>query len=134
MLKLQSWFITKLGRDHFCQRKPQTPDQQDTQYMFLLCHQKKKVHLTQNGYANYNVTITNLCREKIVREPSGNVHFVTLPTNGSLGMKTSYILVEKTDSPYFHYGLTLIVLAMMLAVLPYLPLLMRKTAKIIRRS
>ena len=44
-------------------------------------------------------------------------------------MKTSYILVEQTTYPYFFYGLSLIVLAVMLAVLPYLPILARKTAK-----
>jgi DNA-binding transcriptional ArsR family regulator len=95
---------------------------------------KEKGVLDANGYANYNVTITNLGREKIVREPSGNVHFITLPSNGSLIMKTSYLFIEKTDSPYFYYGLTLIVLAIMLAVLPYLPMLTRKTAKTIHRN
>ena len=90
---------------------------------------KEKGILDANGYANYDVTITNLGGGKIVREPSGNVHFVRLPANGSLIMKTSYLFIEKTEYPYFYSDLTLIVLAIMLAVLPYLPMLARKTPK-----
>jgi DNA-binding transcriptional ArsR family regulator len=90
---------------------------------------QEKGVLSANSFAYYNITITNLGEERIVAQPSGNFHIVREPDNGSFSMKTSYVFIQKTDYFYFYHGFTLIVFALALAALPYLPLLVKRFRK-----
>lgn len=94
---------------------------------------QEKGMLVSNSFVEYTLNVTNLGTATLVRPSanfSGRVTFVNLTGNtGSLNLQTSYPLIERTDYPYFYYGVTIIALAIIIAVMPYLPMLARKTAK-----
>ncbi len=73
---------------------------------------REQGYLLGNGFALYETTITNLGKETLVRNSSGNGEIVTLPNyTGSLSLQTSYPVVEETNYPYFYYGVAFLTLA-----------------------
>ncbi len=97
---------------------------------------QEKGMLISNSFVEYTLNVTNLGTATLhlfSADSSGRGTFTNITNNtGSLNLQTSYPLIERTDYPYFYYGLTLIALAIVIAVLPYLPMLARKTVKIVR--
>ena len=90
---------------------------------------KEKGVLNANSFAYYNITITNLGEERLVAQPSGSNQIIREPDNGSFSLKTSYVFIQRTVYIYFYPGLILIVFALVLAVLPYLPVLAKRFHK-----
>lgn len=75
-----------------------------------------------NNGSPYEVRIANLGKVS----PSGE----TLPNNtASVNLQTKSPYIEETDYPYYYHGVAFMAIAIITAVLPYLPLLARKTAK-----
>ena len=79
-----------------------------------------------DGLSLYDVKITNLGKWT---DYNGGI---LLNYNASIGLKTSYPFIEKTDYPYFYHGVTFIALALVTASLPYLLPLTRHVAKRLR--
>jgi len=79
-----------------------------------------------DGFSLYDVKITNLGKNA---GPDGG----TLSNyTASIGLKTSYPFIEETNYPYFYHGVSFIALALVTALLPYLPALTKHMAKRLR--
>lgn len=87
---------------------------------------QEKGVLNANSFASYKNTVTNLGGEKLVHKLPDSYQIVSVPGNGSFRLMTSYIFIQRTDYIYFYHGLTLIIFALALAVLPYLPVLKKR--------
>jgi len=82
---------------------------------FPLKSPKEKGLLDANSFAIYNTTVTNLGKETVVYNSSGNGTNVVEPNNtGSLSLKTMYPVIEETNYPYFYVGVALLIVAIVL--------------------
>lgn len=85
---------------------------------------QEKGMLVSNSFVEYTLDVTNLGTATLHRfseNSSGQGTFVNITNNiGALNFQTSYPLIERTDYLYFYYGVTLISLATITAVLPFL--------------
>jgi Predicted transcriptional regulators len=75
---------------------------------------QEKGMLVSNSFAQYTTNVTNLGVATLVRNPqnySQQTSTNITDNTGTLNLKVSYPLIERTDYPYFYYGLTLISLA-----------------------
>jgi DNA-binding transcriptional ArsR family regulator len=80
-----------------------------------------------NGGSPYEVRIANLGK---ATSPVVALADETMPNHtASIELKTQYPYIKEIDSPYYYHGVVFLVLTLITAVLPYLPLLVTKTAK-----
>jgi hypothetical protein len=85
-----------------------------------------------NGGSPYEVRIANLGK---ATSPDVSRADETMPNHtASIELETQYPYVKEVDYPYYYHGVVFIVLALITAVLPYLPLLVTRTAKKRRRN
>ncbi len=82
-----------------------------------------------NSFAVYNTTLINM-GGRLVQNSSSFERYVDWPNNtGYLDKVTTSMLTERTDYPYFYYGIALIVLSAVVALLPILPMVKKKIKK-----
>jgi len=75
--------------------------------------------------SDYKVRIANL----------GTFGRATFPNNtASITLQTEAAYIEETGHPYYYYGVAFLTLAIITAVLPYLPALARKTTKTLHKN
>ena len=94
---------------------------------------QQKGMLVSNTFVEYTLNVTNLGVATLYRfsaDSSEEGTAVNITNNtGSLNLQTSYPLIERTDYPYFYYGVGLFILALLATLLPMLPTLARKIKK-----
>lgn len=91
---------------------------------------KERGLMDANSFEFCNTSITNLGKETIVYDSFGNGTRILEPNyTGSLSLKTSYPVVEETNYPYFYVGIALLVVAAVISVLPFLPMLINMKKK-----
>jgi DNA-binding transcriptional ArsR family regulator len=89
-----------------------------------IMYPQEKGMLVSNSFSHYNTNITSLGTAMLYHPPtatSRNGSTSTVANNtGSMYLKITYPLIERTDYPYFYHGLVLICLAVVVAILPFI--------------
>ena len=86
-----------------------------------------------NNGSPYEVLVENIGEAWALNQTSHSLYPVY---NNSATVKVTayYPYVEETDHPYYYFGVAVLALAAITAVLPYAPQMMRKTKKLLLKE